>query len=97
MASDPVVRSVKEWRDFAKRVEHYEIAGYGSACALARSMQRKGILELLEKTLAEEESTDTLLTTLGDELIAGLVERAQIGDMGLEVEEVEEPKASRAR
>ncbi len=81
----------------AKRVEHYEIAGYGSACELARSMQHEGVLELLEMTLAEEEETDALLASLAEEIVAGLVERDEQEEMGLEDEDEDAPKAARAR
>jgi len=70
----------------AQRVEHYEIAGYGAVCALARSMQHEHVLALLEATLAEEEATDALLVSLAEELIASLVERDEQDDMGVDDE-----------
>jgi len=81
----------------AKRVEHYEIAGYSSACELARSMQHEDILELLEMTLAEEEETDALLASLAEEMVAALVERDEQETMGLDDEAVPSSKTSRAR
>jgi len=81
----------------AKRVEHYEIAGYSSACELARSMQHEGVLELLEMTLTEEEETDALLASLAEEIVAALVERDEQDEMGLDDEEVAQPKRARAR
>ncbi len=65
----------------AKRVEHYEIAGYRSACTLARSMQHDNVLALLEATLAEEEAADALLEALGEAIVTGLVERDEQEDM----------------
>lgn len=50
----------------AQKVEHYEIAGYGSACALARRLGRTDDLRLLEETLAEEKEADKLLTELSE-------------------------------
>lgn len=46
----------------AQRVEHYEIAAYGTAIALARQIGNKDIASLLEKTLGEEKGADKLLT-----------------------------------
>lgn len=77
----------------AKRVEHYEIAGYASACELARSMQHESVVELLEMTLAEEEESDALLSSLAEELIANLVERDELEEMGADDEVA--PKRSR--
>lgn len=81
----------------AKRVEHYEIAGYISACELARAMQHEEVLVLLELTLAEEEATDTLLDAVAEELIAALVERDDQAEMGLEDEAAEPETAPRRR
>lgn len=48
----------------AQKVEHYEIAGYGSAAAWAAMLGLHDIKSLLGKTLAEEEATDGKLTKL---------------------------------
>lgn len=48
----------------AQRVEHYEIAGYGTAVALAERLGYEEAVELLEETLAEEKETDEKLTEL---------------------------------
>lgn len=50
----------------AQKVEHYEIAGYGSVCAFARRLGRTDDLKLLEETLAEEKEADKLLTELSE-------------------------------
>jgi ferritin-like metal-binding protein YciE len=42
----------------ALRVEHYEIAGYTAAIAIARSLGRDEIVGLLEETLHEEEEAE---------------------------------------
>ena len=46
----------------AEKVEHYEIAGYGSARALALQLDEREVAQLLSHTLGEEESADHLLT-----------------------------------
>jgi ferritin-like metal-binding protein YciE len=48
----------------AQRVEHYEIAGYGTARALAEKLGLEDVAEILEETLEEEKATDEKLTDL---------------------------------
>lgn len=48
----------------AQKVEHYEIAGYGSLVQLAKTMGRNDVAALLQETLDEEKETDVLLTEL---------------------------------
>jgi len=48
----------------AQRVEHYEIAGYGTARCLADQLGHSEIAELLEETLNEEKETNENLTEL---------------------------------
>jgi Mn-containing catalase len=54
----------------AQRVEHYEIAGYGTARTLAGQAGLPAIAELLSQTLAEEEVSDNLLTQIARELMS---------------------------
>ncbi len=46
----------------AQRVEHYEMAGYGSVRTYAELLGQDKIVTLLEKTLEEEKSADSKLT-----------------------------------
>ncbi|MGB6304606.1 MAG: ferritin-like domain-containing protein [Acidobacteriaceae bacterium] len=48
----------------AQRVEHYEIAGYGSVRAFAQLLGKTDIVELLEQTLDEEKAADEKLTKI---------------------------------
>ena len=48
----------------AQKVEHYEIASYGSLRTLAESLGHKDAAKLLDQTLAEEKKTDELLNKL---------------------------------
>jgi ferritin-like metal-binding protein YciE len=48
----------------AQRVEHYEIAGYGSVRSFAELLGKQDIVELLEETLQEEKAADEKLTTI---------------------------------
>lgn len=50
----------------AQKVEHYEIATYGSLAQLAKTMGHQQISELLGQTLAEEKETDQLLTDIAE-------------------------------
>ncbi|MEX2593977.1 MAG: ferritin-like domain-containing protein [Anditalea sp.] len=51
----------------SQKIEHYEIASYGSLAALAKKMGQNEIVKLLEETLEEEKKTDALLTKLAEE------------------------------
>jgi ferritin-like metal-binding protein YciE len=48
----------------AQKVEHYEIATYGTVCTWAKAMKHEKALDLLLETLAEEKETDEILTKL---------------------------------
>lgn len=48
----------------AQRVEHYEIAAYGTARAIAESLELSNVVELLQQTLDEEKEADTELNDL---------------------------------
>jgi len=48
----------------AQKVEHYEIAAYGTAKALAELLGQDEIVALLQETLDEEKETDVKLTEL---------------------------------
>ncbi len=48
----------------AQKVEHYEIASYGTIAALAKQLGYKDALPLLLETLAEEKATDEKLTLI---------------------------------
>ena len=50
----------------AQKVEHYEIASYGTLCAFARKMEEYKVAELLEQTLLEEKSADLKLTEVAE-------------------------------
>jgi ferritin-like metal-binding protein YciE len=50
----------------AQKVEHYEIATYGSLATLAATMGNQQIKELLGQTLEEEKQTDELLTQIAE-------------------------------
>jgi ferritin-like metal-binding protein YciE len=50
------------------KVEHYEIASYGTIIALAKQLGYKDAVPLLVETLAEEKAADEKLTMLAEQL-----------------------------
>jgi len=66
----------------AQKVEHYEIATYGSLATLAAQMGLSQAKELLGQTLQEEKNTDNLLTQIAESNI-----NQQAGQEGEESEE----------
>ncbi|CAM3977810.1 Ferritin-like domain-containing protein [Bordetella tumbae] len=48
----------------AQKVEHYEIASYGTLCTFADQLGHKEAVKLLKETLAEEKGADEKLNTL---------------------------------
>jgi ferritin-like metal-binding protein YciE len=55
----------------AQRVEHYEIAGYGTARAIAEHLGHNDAVRLLQTTLDEEGATDKKLTEIAEASIYG--------------------------
>jgi ferritin-like metal-binding protein YciE len=53
----------------AQKVEHYEIASYGTVRTYAQMLGEKDAAKLLQKTLDEESQTDEKLTKLAEEHI----------------------------
>jgi ferritin-like metal-binding protein YciE len=53
----------------AQKVEHYEIASYGSLCAFAKTLGFSEALSLLEETLNEEKNADFKLTEVAEATI----------------------------
>ncbi len=64
----------------AQRVEHYEIAGYGTVCAYAETLGDNQALQLLRQTLQEEKEADRKLTELAERAIN--VEAARMSATG---------------
>jgi ferritin-like metal-binding protein YciE len=52
-----------------QRIEHYEIATYGTLIAFAQMMKESGVATLLEETLNEEKEADQKLTDLATSFI----------------------------
>lgn len=52
----------------AQKVEHYEIAGYGSLVALAKQLGHSEVASLLAATLEEEKETDQKLSQVAQSM-----------------------------
>src|ERR1700709_935529 len=72
-----------------QRIEHYEIAAYGTNIALARALGEQDAVNLLSETLEEEKQTDLKLTEVTEQHIRA--EALGGGDTGAE------PKPSSTR
>ena len=53
----------------AQKVEHYEMAGYGSVRTWAKQLGLNDVANLLQQTLDEEKATDKKLTDLAESMV----------------------------
>lgn len=53
----------------AQKIEHYEIASYGTLSSYAHTLDEMDVYDLLEETLDEEKDTDSLLTEIAETYI----------------------------
>ncbi len=67
-----------------QKMEHYEIASYGTMAALAKAAGMKEVAQLLAETLREEEETDKKLSQLAESEInpKAIEEGAAANDQG---------------
>ncbi|WP_254509384.1 ferritin-like domain-containing protein [Anatilimnocola floriformis] len=78
----------------AQRVEHYEIAAYGTAKAMAEHLGFAKVVKLLEQTLAEESECDEKLSSISlDEILPA----TDVTEEDSAVEEVDPPKPTRKK
>ena len=73
----------------AQRVEHYEMAGYGTVSAFAKVLGESAHVTLLDETLEEEKETDEKLTDLASDINS----KANQSEVAEEVDE--EPQAKK--
>ena len=74
----------------AQRVEHYEVAAYGTARAMAEKLGVSAAVELLNETLQEEADADKKLT----EVAESLYEEVETGDQATEEEDEAKPRTA---
>ena len=60
----------------AQKVEHYEIATYGTLCAFAKTLGEDEVASLLQQTLDEEKEADQTLTEIAESSINVEAEQA---------------------
>ncbi len=65
---DPTVRDAAITAG-AQIIEHYEIAGYGTARSYAQALGQTEAVQLLEQTLNEEKQTDQQLTQVAEQIV----------------------------
>lgn len=77
----------------AQRVEHYEVAAYGTAKAMAEQLGEAGVEDLLGETLDEEEAADETLTEVAESIYP------EVSDAGAddEIEVADEPEKKAPR
>ena len=75
----------------AQKVEHYEIAAYGSMLTFANQLGEKQVADLLEETLDEEMTADKKLTEIAE---TGINQAAAIEDEEREESDKEEAAES---
>ena len=76
----------------AQKVEHYEIATYGSLKSWAEFLQENEAVDLLDETLEEEKTTDERLT----EVAESVVNEAEAQGEGEEEGEQDQPRGRKA-
>lgn len=76
----------------AQRVEHYEIAGYGTVRAFAELLGEDEHVSLIQETLEEEKQADQILTTLAEQINS---QAAEAEAEGLEPSKQNTRKSSR--
>ena len=67
----------------AQKVEHYEIAGYGTVRTFAELLGENEHVSLLEQTLEEEKETDQKLTQLAEEINSQAAQGEEMGSRQL--------------
>lgn len=58
----------------AQKIEHYEIAGYGTAVYLAQELGLEAVARILNATLEEEKNTNSILNHLAKNLVNPMAE-----------------------
>lgn len=71
----------------AQKVEHYEIASYGTARAMAKAAGEKDAANLLQETLKEEGDADKLLTKVAIEVYRQMAREEGASEAGIDEEE----------
>ncbi len=81
----------------AQRVEHYEMAAYGTLVAWARSMQHDEAADLLQQNLEEEQAADEALSALAEGGINQAAAEQAHPEIASEANETSTRRSSRQR
>ena len=79
-----------------QRVEHYEIAAYGTVATLAEAMGQEEVKELLGETLEEEKETDERLTSVAQSVNSDAISEGSEENEGDEEDSEGESSNSRS-
>ncbi len=75
----------------SQKIEHYEIASYGTLCSFAKTLGEDEVMGLLEQTLNEEKEADQLLTQVAESAVnIGAAEEEEDDEEDDDEEEEEE-------
>ena len=80
-----------------QRVEHYEIAAYGTVATLAQAMGQEEVKELLGETLEEEKETDERLTQVAQAVNSEALSESENDEEGSEGENASSSNGSGRR
>ena len=80
-----------------QRVEHYEIAAYGTVATLAEAMGQEEVKELLGETLEEEKETDERLTQVAQAVNSEALSESENDEEGSEGENASSSNGSGRR
>jgi len=80
-----------------QRVEHYEIAAYGTVATLAQAMGQEEVKELLGETLEEEKETDERLTQVAQSVNSEALSESENDEEGSEGENASSSNGSGRR
>ena len=80
-----------------QRVEHYEIAAYGTVATLAEAMGQEQVKELLGETLEEEKETDERLTQVAQSVNSEALSESENDEEGSEGENASSSNGSGRR
>jgi ferritin-like metal-binding protein YciE len=67
----------------AQRVEHYEMATYRTARAMAERLGKQAAVDLLQDTLDEEKAADEKLTEIAEDLLASIATASMAAGPGM--------------
>ncbi|HEY0182256.1 MAG TPA: ferritin-like domain-containing protein [Rhodopila sp.] len=80
-----------------QRIEHYEIAAYGTNVALAKALGEQEVADLLTETLEEEKQTDLKLTDVTQTAIMPMALAEESGEEDEGSSSRKKPSAGRAK